>query len=329
MLARLFGKSDIYHFKIEIFGDVKTFDFLKVEHHENGSVLTQVVNITRDNNKLIGDCKIIGFRENGVLRNIRTPFMPEAKIEQATDNDIETIVGLNTNDDAFLGVLEHHPNLRINLDLKKTITKHIAVLAKSGAGKSYTVGVLLEEIIKKNIPIIILDPHNEYSSLKYPNTDKKDIKRLEKFGLQPEGFLDRIKEYSPNTDVNQHCEPITLDINSLKPQDLIESLPQKLTPAQQSLIFNILANMNDKVDLDTLMFNISNEESNAKWSLISLIEQLKKLKLYSSNPTPLQEIVKYKRASIISLKGVEPYVQETLVAGLLTQLFEARKSIIY
>lgn len=325
MLARLFGKSDIYNFKIEIFGDIKTFDFLKVEHHENGPVLTQVINITRDGNKLIGDCKIIGFRENNILRNIRTPFMPEAKIEQAEDSDIEKIVGLNTNDDAFLGVLEHHPNLRINLDLKKTITKHIAVLAKSGAGKSYTVGVLLEEIIKKNIPIIILDPHNEYSSLKYPNTDKKDLKRLEKFGLQPEGFLDRIKEFSPNTDVNPHCEAITLDINSLKPQDLIESLPQKLTPAQQSLILSILSNMNDKVDLDTLIFNISNEESNTKWSLISLIEQLKKLKLYSSNPTPLQEIVKFRRASIISLKGVEPYVQETLVAGLLTQLFEARK----
>lgn len=325
MLARLFGKSDVYSFKIEIFGDVKTFDFLKVHHHESGDVLTQVINITRDSSKLIGDCKIVGFREAGVLKNIRTPFSNDAAIEIADDRFIEQTVGLNSQDDAFLGILEHHPELKITMDLKKTITKHIAVLAKSGAGKSYTVGVLLEEIIKKNIPIIILDPHNEYSSLKYPNTDKKDIKRLEKFGLKPEGFLDRIKEYSPDPTVNPQCEAITLDINKLKPQDVMDALPQKLSPGQQALMFNILSSVNNRVDFDELIFNISNEESNAKWSLISLIEQLKKYKLYSSNPTPLQELVKYKRASIISLKGVDPYVQETFVAGLLKDLFEARK----
>jgi len=59
--------------------------------------------------------------------------------------------------------------------------------------------------------------------------------------------------------------------------------------------------------------------------LISLLEQLKKLQLFSSNPTPLNEIVKYKRTSIISLKGVEPYVTETFVAQLLRDLFDARK----
>ncbi len=325
MIARLYGKSNVYNFKIEIFGNVKTFDFLRVEHHENKGVLCQVTNITRDNDKLIGDCKIIGFKEAGVLKNIRTPFMNDAIVDIAPDEFIEETIGLNIDNQDFLGLLEHHPNLKISLDLKKTITKHIAVLAKSGAGKSYTVGVLLEEVMKKNIPIVILDPHNEYSSIKYPNTNKKDLSRLEKFNLTPHGFLERVKEYSPDTKVNTQSEPITLDINTLKPQDLIDSLPQKLSPAQQSLIFNVLSNLNNRINFDELIFNISNEESNSKWSLITLLEQLKKLNIYSSNPTPLQEIVKYQRTSIITLKGVEPYIQETFVGGLLKELFEARK----
>lgn len=325
MLARLFGKSDIYKFRIEIFGDVKTFDFLNVEHHDDGDILCQVTNITRDGDKLIGDCKVIGFRQSKILKSIRTPFTNDAKVEIASDEFIEETVGLNTDDEAFMGILEHHPDLKISLDLKKAITKHIAILAKSGAGKSYTVGVILEEVLKKNIPVVILDPHNEYSSIKYPNTDKRDIKRLEKFGIKPQGFLNQVKEFSPDTKVNPQCEPITLDINTMKPQDLIESLPQKLSPAQQGLIFNILSSLNNRINFDELIFNISNEESNAKWSLITLLEELKKLKIYSTNPTPLQEIVKHKRASIISLKGVEPYVLETFTAGLLKELFEARK----
>lgn len=325
MQARLYGKSNVYNFKIEIFNNIKAFDFLKIIHHESGEVLTQVTNITRDNDKLIGDCKIIGYRENGVLRNIRTPFTNDAKIETANDRFIEKIIGLKTEGDAFMGVLEHHPDLKIKLDLKKAITKHIAILAKSGAGKSYTVGVLLEEIIKKNIPIIILDPHNEYSTIKYPNTNKKDIERLEKFCLNPQGFLNQIKEFSPDISVNPQSEPITLNINDLKPMDLMNSLPQKLSPGQQSLLFNILSNLNDRINFDELIFNISNEEATSKWSLISLLEHLKKLKLFSPNPTQLKDLVKYKRASIISLKGIEPYVQEVFVSHLLKNLFEARK----
>jgi hypothetical protein len=70
---------------------------------------------------------------------------------------------------------------------------------------------------------------------------------------------------------------------------------------------------------------LSNEESQTKWSLISLLEQLKKLKIYSTEPTPLKELIKHKRASIVSLKGVDPFVSEAVVAGLLRDLFEARK----
>jgi len=325
MLARLYGKSDIYKFRIEIMGEVKTFDFLRVEHHVCGQVLCQVTNITRDRDTLIGDCKIIGYKDSGVLKNIRTPFTNNAKIEIAEDEFIEKTVGLNSEDDSFIGVLEHHADLRIHLDLKKTITKHLAILAKSGAGKSYTVGVILEEIMRKKIPIIILDPHNEYASIKYPNSDKKDLKRLEKFDLKPHGFLNQVKEFSPDTKINTKCLPVTLDIRSLKPQNLIDSLPQKLSPAQQNILFSILSNLNNKIDLDELIFHISNEETGSKWMLISALEQLKKLKLYSTNSTPLTDLVKYNQASIISLKGVDSYVQETFVAGLLKNLFEARK----
>lgn len=324
-IAQMYGKSDVYECKILIFGEIKTFDFLTIEHEEHGSILAQVKNIIRDEDKLIGDVKIVGFKESGVLKNIRTPFSNDAKIEVASDKEIEEIIGLFKDESSCLGKLEHHPELNISLDLKKVITKHIAVLAKSGAGKSYTVGVILEEIIRKKIPILILDPHNEYSTLKYPNTDKKDMKRLEAFNLQPKGFMNQIVQYSPDTKINSQCHPITLDLNKMKPQDLVDSLPQKITPAQQSLVYNMLQAANNRVDFDELIFNLSNEESNSKWSLISLIEQLKQLRLYSTNPTPLNSIIKQSQASIVSLKGVEPYVQETFVAGLLRDLFEARK----
>ena len=52
-------------------------------------------------------------------------------------------------------------------DMNKLIRKHIAVLAMSGAGKSYTVSVLLEELLKRKpqdgrITTIVFDVHGEY-----------------------------------------------------------------------------------------------------------------------------------------------------------------------
>ena len=37
-------------------------------------------------------------------------------------------------------------------------TKTFAILAKRGAGKSYTAAVLAEEFFKQNIPFVVFDP---------------------------------------------------------------------------------------------------------------------------------------------------------------------------
>ena len=184
---------------------------------------------------------------------------------------------------------------------------------------------MLEEVLKKNIPIIIFDPHNEYSTLKFPNGNKKDIERLKNLNLKPEGFSDKIKEFSPDTKTNPHAKPINLDIKSLSNQDFLDSFPQKLSPTQQNLLFNILSNTTTGVNFDELIFALSNEENNSKWTLISQIEQLKKINLFSNPPTKLEDIVKHKQCSIISLKGVEPYICELFCSTLLRNLFEKRK----
>ncbi len=327
-MTKIWGKSDIYSFKILLYEEeeIRAFDVLSVAHVEYGDILSQDTNISRNSSKLIGECRTIGYREHNILKNIKTPFRENCEIKKAEDKFICKILGLKLNSKNFIGILEDHPNLKLELELKKIITKHICILAKSGAGKSYTVGVILEEIIKKNIPILILDPHGEYSSLKYKNDNEKDINRLSKFGLEPVDFFERIREYSPDTKINANCEKISLDITKLSNKDFMDLIPQKLSPSQESLLYNILTNtVTGTINLDELIFHISNEESPAKWTLINLIEQMKKLALFSTEPTKLNDLIKPKRVSIINLKGVDPQIGEIFVAQILKNLFMARK----
>ncbi len=57
----------------------------------------------------------------------------------------------------------------ISLDVAELVSKHLAVLAATGSGKSYTVGVILEEIMGANNKgcVLVIDPHGEYGTFKY------------------------------------------------------------------------------------------------------------------------------------------------------------------
>src|SRR5262249_24462834 len=45
------------------------------------------------------------------------------------------------------------------------VTRHLAILAMTGAGKSWAARRLVEELASKNYPIVIFDPHGDYSGL--------------------------------------------------------------------------------------------------------------------------------------------------------------------
>src|SRR3989344_4367543 len=108
-------------------------------------------------------------------------------------------------------------DIRVYLDLNKLLTKHCSILAKTGSGKSYVSSVLLEVILLKNVPVIVIDPHGEYSSLKYPSRSKKSIDR---FGVQPKGFLTQIQEFSPDIVKNPEARPLKLSAKDLNSDEL-------------------------------------------------------------------------------------------------------------
>ena len=45
------------------------------------------------------------------------------------------------------------------------MTRHLAILAMTGAGKSWTARRIIEELARKNWPIVIFDPHGDYTGL--------------------------------------------------------------------------------------------------------------------------------------------------------------------
>ncbi len=105
----------------------------------------------------------------GVLseEGIRRPFQavaPGSVVRAASSEELEKFLGLDS-EGLNLGVIEHH-DVPVKVSMNKMFQKHVAVLAMSGAGKSYAVSVMIEELLDKKDAkpaVVVLDVHGEYT----------------------------------------------------------------------------------------------------------------------------------------------------------------------
>ena len=96
-------------------------------------------------------------------------------------------------------------------------TERTCVIGASGSGKSYTVGVICEELCKNNVPFVIIDTEGEYSGLKEKfeliwvgDDEHCDLKWSNRVDLQ------LLAKYAPD------CPPIIFDLSEApKPREKV------------------------------------------------------------------------------------------------------------
>jgi hypothetical protein len=320
ILGKITGKVTTKKFSFKIESKAKKFQYIQVMHEDNGYVLCQITEIIHDHEE-IAHCTIIGFKDNRKIRVPRTPFKKETPVLNAEDELIRNILNIDETNTAYIGKLETR-DIKIFLDLNKLLSKHVAILAKTGAGKSYTTGILLEEIMGKKVPLLIIDPHGEYSQIRNPNNNKQDLELLEKEGLKPKGFKSQVNEYGDPT-IDESFLPIRLN-EELSSQELLHILPAKLTQSQKATLYSIIKDLNPAT-LSNLIETLEAEQDITSMNLISILDYMKSLELFSSDFVPYDELIKPGKCTIINLKGIPPEIQEIIVYKLLKDLFEQRK----
>ncbi len=308
--------------------DVEKGSFVKINHEVYGWVLARIGGLKRymqdGEEVLIADARTIGYKQNEQVLIPKSPFKPNEKVYSADKELIQNVMGLSKNrkNNIYLGLLEGH-NIPVYLDIQKTIGKHVSVLAKTGAGKSYTVAVILEELLKNDIPIVVIDPHGEYSTLKYENDD---YDAMLKFNVKPRSYNDKVKEYAANIIINPDADKLTLN-PKFSLEELIDILPMRLTDKQKSIVYDALKRLEDKdYTIQDLINVVKLEKEKTKWKVISGLETLRNSGIFDGRPITEEDIVKEGQASIINLKGTEPQIQELIITKIARSLFNAAKS---
>ncbi|UCH89964.1 MAG: ATP-binding protein [Thermoplasmata archaeon] len=346
----IFGAVGTHEFKFAADEKlVKLSEYVMVHHETHGWVLGQIVELERESNvtynraqmisvgadvkvdsRLAAVVSVLGYKsDRGLIQMPHTPFSAGAEVYLADNTLISDIVGLDPAGvtGAYVGILKGH-DIPVNININTLVQKHVSIIAKTGSGKSYMAGVLIEELLKRNIPIVVIDPHGEYSSMLHPNLDEKDLRVMNKFSVVPRGYPNAVSEFSVDTELNIGTSPLKLDGVRLQASELIPILSLKPTGMQLGILHQALKRVKEHTQYYTLrdLINEVLEDKNTlKWNLVNILEHLESLELFSSNPTPLKELVAPGKVTLINLRGVPPDIQDIVVAQLSHKLFDARK----
>jgi len=175
----------------------KRGEFVKIKHQENKTdkqsyVLGRIVTISRSNilynsnmgegltqlevlpgasvtgETLFGTIEVVGYSdENGQIKIPRRALNPGENVFGVDYEFLSKFYQFDENKSLKIGNLigyEKGDNLvPIFLDVNKLVTEHLAVLAMTGSGKSYTVGRIIERLVAEmNGTVLVFDVHGEY-----------------------------------------------------------------------------------------------------------------------------------------------------------------------
>ena len=132
---------------------------------------------------VIGRAKVLGYLdERGQVRVPRGAARPGDTVETAPDALLERFFNKDVRDGIRIGSLINRPAVPVTLN-PNGLNRHLAVIAQTGAGKSYTVGVLLEQLLELGGTVVVFDPNSDYVLM------RRDAER------RPTPFADRVSVY--------------------------------------------------------------------------------------------------------------------------------------
>ena len=199
---------------------------------------------------------------------------------------------------------------------------HVVLVAgKRGSGKSYTLGVIAEEIsnlpkeISQNLASLMFDTMGIYWTMKYEN--EKDRKLLGEWGLKsknlpvkvfvPAGFYESYLDKGIPVD-----EKFALDIMELSPEDWITTFELEITNPISVLIQRTLSKLSEKgrfeiSDIISLIEEDDKSERETRNATIGLFEAADEWGIFAKRDDKATEVKDLINAGITSVLDLSIY----------------------
>jgi len=345
-VAIVYGNVGTLNFNCGVTNPLEKMEYVQVKHDLDGWVLGQVAEVENKTNLTIDGAvgmkdgtpvvieekqaaaiSVIGYRDDRHLLQVpRTPLKAGSIVYRAKEELIKSVIGIKENNEAgaYIGLLSGH-NVRIELDINVMVQKHVCILSKTGGGKSYCSGAIIEELMKHNVTVCVVDPHGEYSSMKHKGVVKKTTRD---FGVTPKGYDDRILEYATDPAINKGAKPLKFTLHNLDAREIlgltnIKNVRNFLTMLRKAI--DILKETKGSYTINDIIAVLEQSGEASSGVLVSELEYLNEIDIFAEQGTKIDELLQKGKCTIINLRGTPPDIQQLIINRIGNALFELRK----
>jgi uncharacterized protein len=260
----------------------------------------------------------------------------------------ETLAGVlssrrvNEQGSAHLGSLltRNAGEVPVVLSVKDVVSTHLAILASTGAGKSYTAGVLVEELMMPHnrASVLIVDPHGEYDTLRSIEGDRR-------FHSEADGYQPEVKIFTHDRVRVRFSSLTEADIKYLLPEGASDKMLHYLSQAYRKLTAGERGerglwgyhDLRDAVTAEKYGEEDARGGAGAGGNVGSIDALLWRLdsrfdrpgSIFSDNEhIELKELFRPGRCTVLQLSDIEQHEQQVVVATLLRRVNKARMATV-
>lgn len=260
--------------------------------------------------KLTAEVQVFGRLVGSTLRKIKKPIPPYENVHMAGKEELERI--LSAEDRISIGVV-YGTSARAFLNAGD-YDRHIAILASTGAGKSYTTANLIKEFSLLGLPVLVVDTHGEYQSLLSTLSAENPLSDIEVYTVQRR---------------RQGLSELKIPVSQLEPEDFQHFIP--MTEPQESALAMVI----DRLGVDYLMDDLIEGCSKLDPSVIheGTIQALKRKMVYLARTfknvfdkygTDIARMILPGKVTIIDASLASQGVRRAVVSYVSKELLDGR-----
>ncbi|XRO77531.1 helicase HerA-like domain-containing protein [Methanocaldococcus sp. 10A] len=297
-------------------GNMALEDILSIEHLEK-------IREFEDNSSyyILGKIKVLGDikelnNKNGALKLPRVPPKPGIPIYRADDNILKKVFG---DGHLKIGHLVTREDVEVKLDANKLCSRHLAILAMTGMGKSNTVAVLLRELNKLKATVLVFDMHGEYRDI-YCESEKLRVHVIEP----------KINIYRINDD--DLCDLAGVDVQATKQRPYIrkaiKEIKEKFKESDFSTVEEYVNAIIGKLEEYKVDDNYKKDESSIQTAIFRLEDMLQFRKnIITLHYNPINDIREH-YINIIPMEELDENAVDIVVSYIAKAVLDDRKRII-
>ncbi len=267
--------------------------------------------------------RTLGAVDGSNLELSRDLIRPGTRVYRAPAGMLENIFRFDDDESLDIGALADRPDVRVSLSVGG-MRRHVAIVAQTGAGKSHTAGVLMEELLKKGASIIVLDPHSDYVLMRKSDRSNFYSSSIKVFRTPlSTGRYDSFQQGIVNE--------FTLRFGDLEADDVAEIMGIKESWTNlRKAVEQSVQNMHGRKDFDDFMNSAQSIEAEDYHRIAGRLRLLNKVKtIFGDRTTGLADYIQPGIMSILDLSGMDQFLANYFSYRIINEIYEAKVTSQY